>query len=437
MIPARLDAPAATRALQQIAEQNGDLADLFLERREEIELPPEDEAPGFRVRREAGLSVRLLRDGRSWLASTDRIDAEAFADAARRVTRVQPRTSAPRPSIEDAGWEESPRAPELSAFPTAVLRAARSLGPAPPVRLRVRRFRRAVQIVGSQLASGIENETFYSVEASGDDLRHGTLLARLGETEAEEVARSIRRRAEAREHPLETPEVVPLVLGASAAAVLLHEAVAHALEVDVLASGGHPETAIGVRVASERLDVFDDPAQAPAPVRRAADDEGYPVSRRCLLRRGVVEQPLCDLAWSRRSELFVPGAGRRGSRHHAPEARSHHLSLVPGEASRAELFEGAEGGLYLPEIERGRLDPRAAIVHLRFPWARRIENGTPGRLVGPLGLRVPLRRLLGAIVAVGADERSGGAGWCAKGGVRLPVWATSPALGLEGLEVTP
>ena len=58
--------------------------------------------------------------------------------------------------------------------------------------------------------------------------------------------------------------------------------------------GGHPESAIGVELADSSLDVFDDPSTAPESVRRGSDDEGFPVVRRCLLRQGVVEQPLAD-----------------------------------------------------------------------------------------------------------------------------------------------
>lgn len=437
MLVAHLEPPAVTRALAQIADRSGDTADLYLERREEVELPADDDAPGYRVRREAGLAVRLQRGNRSWLATGDDVSSDAFSDASRRVARALPHASYPRPAIEDPGWDGPPEAPELATFPTAVLRALRGLNADVPIRLRLRRIRRSVQTIGSQLASGVETETFYSFEAHAPDLRTGALLTALDEPAAADLARSLARRLEARETAPPEAGAVPLVLGAAAAAVLLHEAVAHALEADVLAAGGHPETAIGVRIGSEELNVFDDPARAPESVRRHSDDEGYPVSRRCLLRRGVVEQPLCDLAWARRSELLVPGAGRRGSRHHPPAARSHHLVLVPGEAPRTGLFEDADGGLYLPEVDRGQLDVARAVVHLRFPWGQRIRNGVPGPLVGPFRIRVPLRDLLASVAAVASEERTGGAGWCAKGGMLLPVWATSAAVRLRGVEVAP
>ena len=43
----------------------------------------------------------------------------------------------------------------------------------------------------------------------------------------------------------------------------------------------------------------------------------------------------------------------------------------------------------------------------------------------------PLR----AVVEVGREARIAGAGWCAKGGQRLAVWATVPALSVDDVEI--
>jgi hypothetical protein len=56
--------------------------------------------------------------------------------------------------------------------------------------------------------------------------------------------------------------------------------------------------------------------------------------------------------------------------------------------------------------------------------------------VGPCRLEGRVAGLLAAVAAVGARTETAGAGWCAKGGQRLPVWATAPAIRLEGVEVT-
>jgi predicted Zn-dependent protease len=52
--------------------------------------------------------------------------------------------------------------------------------------------------------------------------------------------------------------------------------------------------------------------------------------------------------------------------------------------------------------------------------------------VGACRLRGRLADLLGAVVAVGGEARLAGAGWCAKGGQKLPVWAHTPSIHLAG-----
>lgn len=434
---AELDSAAIARALSQIAERPADVADAFFERSEEIELPPPNRAPGLRVWRESGLAVRLLRDGQTWLAGRDRIAEDVFLDALRRVARAMPRAPYPRLVLGRDRWPETPQAPEVLTFPTAVGKALRAHHVSFPVRLTIRRHQRWVRTIGTQLASGIEHELFYSVQAELTWTRYGCLLADLGGDKPDEVAHQLVNLYRAREAAPPEPWRGVAVLGPAASAVLLHEAVAHSLEADTLAQRGHPEATIGRRMGSALLNVFDDPSSAPAGVRRAADDEGFPVIRRCLLRAGIVEQPLCDTFWTHRSEVLAAGAGRRGNRHLPPGPRSLHLELMPGEHSRPELLCDAEGGLYLPEAESGQLDPLTGEFVLRFPYGRRIQNQVPGALTGPCGLRGRVSDLLDKVTGVGAQRRAAGAGWCAKDGVKLPVWATCPEVRLEGVEIAP
>ena len=433
-----IDAPAVSRALCQIADRPDDMADAYFERLEEIELPPEGSEPGLRVRRESGLAVRLLRDGRSWLAGRDGVDGEQFGDAVRRVARALPSAPYPRPDLGRDRWLDAPQAPELLDLPSRFQDALAEHGVTPDeALLTVRRHRRWVRVIGSHLSSSTEHEQFYSVAVHLPGGRLGGLYETLDKTAVDQLAASTVRIAAARD--VEPPQVGrrTCVLGAAATAVLLHEGVAHALEADILARGGHPEAAIGIQMGSPELSVFDDPGGGPKSVRRKADDEGYPTSRRCLLRAGVVEQPICDSTWSRRSDLLLPGAGRRGDRHDAPGPRSSHLDLVPGTASTTELLAQAEGGLYLPEADRGHLDPMTGELTLHFAYGRLIQDGVPGAAVGPCALHGHIADILSRVSAVGRESRSAGAGWCAKSGILMPVWATACEIRLDDVEVYP
>jgi predicted Zn-dependent protease len=118
-----------------------------------------------------------------------------------------------------------------------------------------------------------------------------------------------------------------------------------------------------------------------------------------------------------------------------PGPRSTHLEILPGDASEGDLLSQAEGGLVFTEASRGQLDPRTGEFSLAFPFGRRIRRGVAAEVVGPCAMRGRVAELLSRVTAIGREARPGGAGWCAKGGQKLPVWATAPSLRLEGVEI--
>lgn len=441
MTIADLDTAAIARVIARLVERPEDAADVYLEQTETVTLPADGGAPGLRARHEQGLAVRMERGTSSWLASTDRIDGEALTEATRRVARAQPRAAGPPPALATAPQTLADHEDVLS-FPTRVTRAVRARQRSIPLRLEVARHRRMVQVVGTRLVSPVEQESFASVVAEmpgagGGSIRWGALFDRLDESAVEAVARTVVRYWRCRDASPPEPNRGPAVLGPDATAVLLHETVAHALEADTLALGGHPEAALGVPLAHAGVHVLDDPNSAPPSLRRTVDDEGVPTLRRWLIRDGKVEQPLCDRIWAAASERLAAGAGRRGSRHQAPVPRSHHLELLPGDIGEQSLLADAEGGLYLPSASRGSLDPYSGRFKLHLPHALRIQNHVAETPVGPCVLHGTVSGVLDRITGIGAEVHAAGAGWCAKGGVRLPVWATVPAIRVEGVEITP
>ena len=68
--------------------------------------------------------------------------------------------------------------------------------------------------------------------------------------------------------------------------------------------------------------------------------------------------------------------------------------------------------------------------------AGRHSRSELGDLVAPCRLRGRVSDLLTGVTGIGNDRQVAGAGWCAKGGVKLPVWATTASMRLEGIEVT-
>lgn len=434
---AGLDRGALSRALAQLVDGPDDLVEGYLERLEVVELPAAGGPPGVCRWREEGLAVRIVRGDRTWAASRDRLDGAAFAEAARQVARVVPRAALPVPVIEADPWPAPGRPTELEELPRRVDRLLRDRRVAFPYRLALRRHQRDLQVLGPQLVPAPERETFYSFRAELEHASVGGLLVELGDAAAEQVAGRLADAFRSREAAAPEAATTAVVLGPGAAAILLHEAVAHALEADTVAESGSLETVRGLRLSEHPIDVLDDPGGAPHPVRRRTDDEGMPVAPRWLVRRGVVDQLLADQRWARRHASLAPGAGRRADRHRLPGPRSSYLRLLPGEGTLDDLLAAAGEGLFLPEAASGRLDPKSGAFTLQIPHGRRIRDGQLREPVGRCVVRGRLTGLLAQVRAVAGTAAVGGAGWCAKGGQKLPVFAASPELLLADVEVGP
>lgn len=424
------DIAPLTDGLARIAPRPGQEAEAFFERAETVELLPRGAPDRLRLRREQGLSVRRLEAGASRLASADAISGQAFASCCDRVTGTAG-SIGPASKIQVGRWPPL-RIAEIERAERQLAKAVNRRRVGFPMEVTVRRHRRQVQVIRGQVSAPGEFEEYFSLRIKTPWGAWGGLLSSLADEDLDPVALCLVDRLRSRDLPehADTPPVV--VLGPCAAAVMLHEVVAHTLEADTLALTGTPESVLGLRLGDVHLDVVDDPRLAPDGCGRFSDDEGIPVVARWLLRRGRVRQPLADLSWASRYERLVPGAARRASRHVLPGPRTTHLELLPGDRPDADLFREAAGGLYIGEFESGQLNPFDGGCVLRAPCARRIDASGPADFVGPVEIRSRTADLLAAVTAVGDRPLAAGAGWCVKDGSRLPVWARSPSVRLEG-----
>ena len=424
------DVTALNESLTRLVDRPTERAEAFFERLETVELLPGDARDRLRLRREQGLSVRCMEAGSNRLAAADTISGPAFASCCDRVAGTAG-SIGPAPRIRVGRWPPL-RIAEVERAERQLARALNRRRVGFPMEVTVRRHRRQVQVIRGRMSAPSQSEEYFSLRAETPWGVWGGLLPSLADEDLDPVAACLVDRLRSRnlpEHP-DIPRVI--VLGPCAAAVMLHEVVAHALEADTLALTGAPESVVGLQLGEGHLDVVDDPRLAPDGCGRLSDDEGTTVIARWLLRRGRVRQPLADLAWAGRCPGLVPGAARRASRHLLPGPRTTHLELLPGDTPEAELFDEGAGGLYIGEFESGALNPFDGGCVLRAPCARRLGASGPVDFVGPVELRSRTVDLLAAVTAVGDRPLAAGAGWCAKDGALLPVWARSPSVRLEG-----
>ena len=348
------DIGALARCLAQVSDDPAALVEAFFERTEQTALAPRGETAAHRVWREEGFSIRLASRDETWMVSRDGIDGTDFLEALRKTARRMAQGLRPPPRLRAAP------APELPDPGGRARLQGRSRKRAAPASSRLSAARsRCAAIAGGSRSWGASWWPSPRARTSGAcaPLLDGALVGRA-------AAGARRRRGGGRRRRRWRPCSAratrrrrrrgrgDLLLGASAAAVLLHEAVAHALEVDTLALTGDPAAAVGHRVGSEALDLLDDPSGGPSGLRRATDDEGVPVLRRWLLRRGIIEQPLADRRWARRSPALLSRSRRGASRATGRRRRARSTSSSCPAAKRSPISPPASTTASTPPRRR-------------------------------------------------------------------------------------
>ncbi len=428
-----LDPAAASRALSRYAEDAA-IAEVFCERLESSVLATGE---ATQQRTEEGLAVRIVeRTGRARLASRDRIDGAALESALQQAVSSRPLVMGLTGELSAGRWPAPPAAEleHLRGLESRLLARIAEERVAFPVAVKVTLHRRSTWCLGPDLAPGAQLECFAAVEIEQPGGRFGTLLTVPDDLAETRLAETMVARFLAREAPPTEAGTQRVLLAPSAVAVLLHEAIGHGMEADLLARS--PWAAISGEIwGGAEIDVLDDPTEAPLGVRRSVDDEGMPTMRRWLIRAGKVEDPIADRLWAGASDRWHPGGGRRSGRHSAPLPRCSHLEMLPGSLEEDDQMPALDDGIWVQRASRGRLDPLTGRFAVEIDYGRRVEKGRLGtrRRGGVLCGR--LDQVLHAVTAVGSEAIPAGAGWCAKDGQRLPVWARAPAVLLNELEV--
>lgn len=371
------------RILNAALQNGGDLAELYLEDTEQLQLGLDDQKlETAKQGSDVGGGVRVFYGNTAAYAYTDDLSESALIEAAKTAAAAARGTSEPR-TVVDLTKQTSPLnftiARDYDAMKTAdkaaILRqmdeAARAASSyITQVQASYMQTRRRVWIYNSTglWAEDERNmlEFRAAVTAKKGDLLHRMATGLGGQTGLEffddrdpiaatvDTAESAVRMLDARSAPAGEMDVV---ISNGWGGVLFHEACGHCLEADFITNGGSAYASLlGQQVGPTFLTAVDD---GTIPGRRGSirfDDEGTPSQKTVLIENGILKEYMWDLTESRRAERASTGNGRRQSFRHMPMPRMTNTYIDTGPHDPEEIIRNTKKGLFAAKLGGGQVE---------------------------------------------------------------------------------
>ena len=202
----------------------------------------------------------------------------------------------------------------------------------------------------------------------------------------------------------------PCVLGPRVVGTLAHEALGHLAEADLTVNSSF-HGKLGEKIASEVTMV-----DAPIPDtfgRQAYDDEGVPMQRVDLIKKGIFSGMLTDREYAHTTGLPVCGAARAESFLFPTLIRMRNTFFDAGDFSDEELFEGIDFGYYCVDYRGGQAELNSSF-QIGIQEGFEIRDGEIGAPIKDLAISGLATEMLFTIEGVG-KELEFESGYCGKG----------------------
>ncbi|MGC8658016.1 MAG: TldD/PmbA family protein [Desulfomonilaceae bacterium] len=255
----------------------------------------------------------------------------------------------------------------------------------------------------------------------GMELFDGDMIDKVAKTSATRALMMLRAR--------ETPSGrMPVVLESEAGGTMIHEAVGHGLEADIVGENMSVYTGkLGEKIAADIVSVMDDPTM---PNRRGSypfDDEGIPSRRNVLIENGYLKGFMYDRLSALKQGSVSTGNGRRESYRHKPIPRMSNTYIAPSTYDPKEILRATPTGLLVRKMGGGEVNTVNGDFVFEVAEGYLIENGRQGEPVRGATLVGNGPKVLMNIDMVGNDLGFS-IGTCGKDGQGAPVSDAQPTL---------
>ena len=229
---------------------------------------------------------------------------------------------------------------------------------------------------------------------------------------------------------------MPVVMGAGASGILLHEAMGHAFEADFNRKGQSIfADKMGRKVCRDGISIVDD---GTLPGNRGAvnfDDEGIPGQKTYMVRDGVLTSYLHDRISAKFYGVSPTGNGRRESFRFNPVPRMRATYMESGTAEPEGIAAGVKKGIYVDEFSNGQVQIGEGDFTFFVKSGFLIENGRKTMPVKDINIIGNGPAALADIVAVGNDLKVDDGAWTCGKGQNCPVSCGIPTVLIRELTV--
>lgn len=229
---------------------------------------------------------------------------------------------------------------------------------------------------------------------------------------------------------------MPVVMGAGASGILLHEAMGHAFEADFNRKGQSIfSDKMGQKICDSHITIVDD---GTIPGNRGAvniDDEGVRGQRTQMVTNGVLTSYLHDRISAKYYGTEPTGNGRREGFRFNPIPRMRTTYMESGNARKEEIIASVKNGIYVDEFTNGQVKIGEGDFTFFVNSGYLIENGKFTQPVKDINVIGNGPKALADIIAVGNDLKIDEGSWTCGKGQSCPVSCGIPTVLIKNLTV--
>ena len=228
---------------------------------------------------------------------------------------------------------------------------------------------------------------------------------------------------------------MPVVISSEAGGTMIHEAVGHGLEADLVQQGlSVYKDKIGQRIASPLITIIDDGTLGNKRGSFRFDDEGVVSKRTVLVDKGILKGYMHDRLTARRDGVRPTGNGRRQSYKYRPIPRMSNTLIASGEGSPDEIVRSLDKGFFVKKMGGGQVNTVTGEFVFEVSEGYMIEKGSVGEPVRGATLIGNGPEILNSMDMVGNDIGFA-IGTCGKDSQGVPVSDGMPTVRIPEMVV--